>query len=281
MKKSLVFVFVFCFFIFLFFVTQKPVFAANTFDNNSGPGVIKREQPEAAQVEEAEPEQKPESKGQISSISIINFVDIDKDHPDWKAVQSCFNKGIKFPWDGDREFQPEKIVTREEFAQILFNVYGSRIGPVKDVGFDGAQDIQADGKYNNAIKWAINTDILPVGDYSSGIQGLGKTGRHFDCTDELGSVYVIIHDLYRVSQVAKVKLPETHELFEISDPNQFLIQQDLKSGSYTVEPIRAFIKAGILHRTQSGGVPIDKNATRSEVVKLIDDFTNIQGLEFQ
>lgn len=276
MKKSLVFVFVFCFFIFLFFVTQKPVFAANTFDNNSGPGVIKREQPEAAQVEEAEPEQKPESKGQISSISIINFVDIDKDHPDWKAVQSCFNKGIKFPWDGDREFQPEKIVTREEFAQILFNVYGSRIKPVKNVGFDGAQDIQTDGKYNDAIRWVINTDIMPTGSYAGGISYLGKTdGKYFEPSMQI-TINAATEYLYKVSMKLNIEMPKTHELFDITDPNQDLVQKALSEGKY-YRNIDAFIRAGIIQKNNKGGINIG-DLTRGELLRIFDRYTDIAGL---
>lgn len=276
MRKSIFFVFVFVFFVSLFFITQQSVFAANTFDNNSGPGVIKREQPEAAQVEEAEPEQKPESKGQISSISIINFVDIDKDHPDWKAVQSCFNKGIKFPWDGDREFQPEKIVTREEFAQILFNVYGSRIGPVKDVGFDGAQDIQTDGKYNDAIRWVINTDIMPTGSYAGGISYLGKTdGKYFEPSMQI-TINAATEYLYKVSMKLNIEMPKTHELFDITDPNQDLVQKALSEGKY-YRNIDAFIRAGIIQKNNKGGINIG-DLTRGELLRIFDRYTDIAGL---
>jgi N-acetylmuramoyl-L-alanine amidase len=65
------------------------------------------------------------------------------------AITSAFEKGLLNGYD-DGTFRPEHAITRAEFLQILYNIYGN--AGSSDVTFS---DVSADAWYSECVKWGV------------------------------------------------------------------------------------------------------------------------------
>jgi hypothetical protein len=66
-----------------------------------------------------------------------------------EAIESAFEKGLVHGYE-DGSFQPERAISRAEFLQILYNLFGSA-----DSGDVAFSDLPTNEWYYECIKWGV------------------------------------------------------------------------------------------------------------------------------
>jgi hypothetical protein len=95
-----------------------------------------------------------------SSQEKVPLSDLDG-HWAQDAITSVYEKGVVSGYE-DGTFQPEKTISRAEFLQVLYNVYGN--GESADISFS---DVPESAWYYDCVKWGVASGLVTgYGDYT-------------------------------------------------------------------------------------------------------------------
>jgi N-acetylmuramoyl-L-alanine amidase len=102
---------------------------------------------------EVSTEESTETTTEATTTGNVDLSDVDN-HWAKDFIASAFGKGYVKGYD-DNTYKPEKAVTRAEFIQILYNIFGKEES--KDVTF---ADVKGNEWYYDSLKWGVANGII-------------------------------------------------------------------------------------------------------------------------
>ena len=215
------------------------------------------------------------------------FSDVPATHWAFACIESCYAKGI-MQGVGNGKFDPERLVTGAEVVQTLYNLYRDRV-PATVVEVLRLHDVPDDAWFHEAAYWSVRSGIsnyssrpgnLLLGETDYMIYSLGPSstwgGRAYAATC-----------LGRVADALGVKLPETVDPVTFPDGDHFYLRDDegniLLSQRRDLSPditeyIYAMQRAGIISGFPDGTFRPEEGLTRAQWAKMVDLFTDIEGI---
>lgn len=173
-------------------------------------------------------------------------------------VMHVTKKGI-FSGNADGTFNPDGTMKRSEFAQVLYNLEG-KPAVATQAGF---RDVESGKWYADAVNWAAATDCgngqMLVSGYSN--ENFGP--------DDLITREQMMTLLHRYAQYKNADTSQKNDLSAFTDKDS--VQ------SYAREAVQWTVGAGIVNGVTATTLEPAGNATRAQVAKVFDMYTDLIG----
>ena len=216
------------------------------------------------------------------------FTDVPTSHWANAYIESVYAKKL-MTGTGSGKFDPEQLVTKAEMAQTLYNVYEGRIPDNVVVVPQHFNDVANDAWYRDAVYWAARTGLANYG-YRQGDSTAGETGAiyTFGSSNTFSGRMTAAIYLGRLADAMKVELPKIADSVTFPDAEGYYLKDadgnNILSQWREVQPyITAYIyalqRADIIGGFPDGTFRPDEGLTRAQWAKLIDLFTNLEGLQ--
>ena len=199
------------------------------------------------------------------------YLDVSANHWGRANIISAYNKGlmtgVEVRPNGDIRFDPEGTLTRAQVAQILYNAYKDSYNIIFTQQFEIA-DVSAGAWYHDAIDWAVTLNLIntePV------------DGKAYFRPDSPAPRWLVAVALHRLAMSKRNPAFYQEALPKVTAPMTFSDLADARYSAY-LPAISALQQAGIIGGFPDGTFRPDDALTRAQAAKLIDMFTDIEGL---
>lgn len=184
----------------------------------------------------------------------IAFTDVDASSWYYNAVKYCYNRKY-MNGASETEFNPEQLLTREMFVQVLANLSDADLSAYTEISFD---DVKADDWFAPAVEWAYQNGL------TSGISET-KFGSGQAVTREQLAVFMTRYAKY-LTQLTKGEA----DLSQFNDRDQI--------SDWAESSMSWMVYKGFINGTGNGNLSPKATASRAQMAQIIMNFTNEYGL---
>ncbi len=170
------------------------------------------------------------NKAENGTVTCTNSLrDVPPTHWAYKNIDYCLRGGI-FGGTSFATFEPETVMTRAMFVQVLANISGANTRAYKTSAFS---DVRIGDWYGGAVMWAYSNKI---------VSGIGK--GTFRPNDSVTREQMCVM-LYNFAAATKTKLPATQKAVSFADTSRI--------GSWAKTAVTACQRAGIISGMTENG----------------------------